>query len=448
MAAAVLTTKAAEQPALADAQPQSPPNHDLPVPLPALLDANAYNPCTFDYEGSGIDSPACPDREVCLREWIDVFRHSTPTFARHIEDGAAHEQPDAAKRSQLASRFSAEFPAALDAALEARRQSKTHGLGTDPTTGKITCISLCHLRDEVLHALGLRDIFLRVKREEDAAALKLLPGVLKGLDGIQDPKQRLELAVRGVLAGNVFDLGAAASAELFAKGEGGGAEAFFRTRDERLLPRPWAVDDLDALVGALVVRDEEDEHNGPSSPPAPRTPPYKKAVLFADNAGSDVLLGLVPLARELLRLGVPSVVLAANTHPTLNDTTAAELEPLLKSAAEADALGLLPKALSSRALRVVASGNELPVIDLRRCSPELAREFSVEEEGDGGLKNDDILLVLEGMGRGIETNLRAAFRCDALRIGVIKHPEVARCLQGRLYDPVVRFTRGGERRSE
>ena len=34
------------------------------------------------------------------------------------------------------------------------------------------------------------------------------------------------------------------------------------------------------------------------------------------------------------------------------------------------------------------------------------------------------LVVLEGMGRAIETNLHASFVCDALKLGMIKHPEV------------------------
>jgi len=50
------------------------------------------------------------------------------------------------------------------------------------------------------------------------------------------------------------------------------------------------------------------------------------------------------------------------------------------------------------------------------------------------------LVILEGMGRAIETNLNARFTCHALRLGMIKHPEVAQCLKGRLYDVVCRFT--------
>ena len=37
---------------------------------------------------------------------------------------------------------------------------------------------------------------------------------------------------------------------------------------------------------------------------------------------------------------------------------------------------------------------------------------------------DADLVVFEGMGRGIETNLRAWFAVDSLKLGMIKHPEV------------------------
>ena len=42
------------------------------------------------------------------------------------------------------------------------------------------------------------------------------------------------------------------------------------------------------------------------------------------------------------------------------------------------------------------------------------------------------LVCLEGMGRGIETNLNAEFTCDALNLGMVKHPEVAYC-PGAMY---------------
>jgi hypothetical protein len=36
---------------------------------------------------------------------------------------------------------------------------------------------------------------------------------------------------------------------------------------------------------------------------ARRAAPHRKAILFVDNAGADVVLGMIPLARELLKRG-------------------------------------------------------------------------------------------------------------------------------------------------
>lgn len=34
-----------------------------------------------------------------------------------------------------------------------------------------------------------------------------------------------------------------------------------------------------------------------------KLPPHRRALLFVDNAGADIVLGMLPLARELLRRG-------------------------------------------------------------------------------------------------------------------------------------------------
>ena len=55
-------------------------------------------------------------------------------------------------------------------------------------------------------------------QEEPAAGLSLtsINSLLcRELDAIEDHSKRLELLFRGVFAGNVFDLGAATSADLF-----------------------------------------------------------------------------------------------------------------------------------------------------------------------------------------------------------------------------------------
>merc|ERR1719232_1552291 len=56
---------------------------------------------------------------------------------------------------------------------------------------------------------------------------------------------------------------------------------------------------------------------------------YQRAIIFVDNSGADIVLGMIPLARELLQRGT-EVVLAANSLPALNDITASELRSLMK----------------------------------------------------------------------------------------------------------------------
>ncbi len=53
--------------------------------------------------------------------------------------------------------------------------------------------------------------------------------------------------------------------------------------------------------------------------------PYKRVIIFVDNAGADVVLGMIPFARELLRMGA-EVALVANSLPAINDITAIELK--------------------------------------------------------------------------------------------------------------------------
>ena len=47
---------------------------------------------------------------------------------------------------------------------------------------------------------------------------------------------------------------------------------------------------------------------------------YKKAVVFVDNSGADYVLGILPFVRYLVGKGT-SVVVAANTFPSVNDIT-------------------------------------------------------------------------------------------------------------------------------
>ncbi len=55
--------------------------------------------------------------------------------------------------------------------------------------------------------------------------------------------------------------------------------------------------------------------------------------MFVDNAGADIVLGMLPFVRELLRMGA-DVIMAANSQPAINDITAAELIRLLHAAGQ------------------------------------------------------------------------------------------------------------------
>ena len=155
--------------------------------------------------------------------------------------------------------------------------------------------------------------------------------------------------------------------------------------------------------------------------------PYRGALLFVDNAGSDIVLGMIPFARELLRRGT-EVIITANTSPSLNDVTCDELIDLLGQIAAWDVL--LADSVASGRLKIVPSGNWLPLIDLSCVSRTLVETI---EAG----KID--LLVVEGMGRAIESNLDARFNCDVLKIAMIKDKGVANVLGGTLYDLVFKF---------
>ncbi len=294
----------------------------------------------------------------------------------------------------------------------------------------LSCKVLCALRETCLARLGLRDAFRQVKRKENGESLRVLGRIVAEIEALRSPAERMELALRGCFAGNLFDLGAHFSSEKYDAAEeasrrrgesgdhgGGGQEedsfASFKATRENLPARPWLVDSLDSAVAALS------------------SGKFTKAVVFVDNAGSDLICGILPFCRELLKAGT-RVVLAANEKPAINDVTADELLSLFTRMRGANVPRvqdpLLLESAESGALQVVNSGSDLPIIDLSEISRDLAREAQ-----------DADLVVLQGMGRAIESNLNAHFASAVLKMGVVKHPEVALCLRGNLGDPICKF---------
>ncbi|XP_043713469.1 damage-control phosphatase At2g17340-like isoform X4 [Telopea speciosissima] len=343
-----------------------------------------YKACTIPYR-SPSDDPLKPTPTDLA--WIDVFLNSIPSFRKQAESDTT--VPDAHIKAE---KFAQRFTEILE---DLKKDPKSHG-------GPPDSILLCRLREQVLREIGFRDIFKKVKDEENSKAISLFGGVVRLNDAIEDEGKRIENLVRGILAGNIFDLGSAELVELFAK-DG----MSFLTTCQNLVPRPWVIDDLDTFKLRWSKKS------------------WKKVVIFADNSGADVILGILPFARELLRRGT-QVVLAANALPSINDITYPELKEII--AKLKDENGQLMGVDTSN-LFIASSGNDLPVIDLNMVSQELVH-----------LASDADLVVLEGMGRGIETNLHAKFKCDSLKIGMVKHVEVAQFLGGRLYDCVFKYT--------
>lgn len=336
------------------------------------------------YRANTIDLASDPES---LRVWLDIFR----AHCDSLEPYAAASQGDTEDARRRAAACVARWRIVLD---EIEADPMRHG---EPNVPRF-----CTLREGLLREHGFEDAYVTIKAEENAAALRLLPGVLAELDEIGDPDRLLRTHLEHVFAGNIFDLGCAVTTDLFESGD-----MNFHATVDRLPDRPWLVDDLDALTARFAGA------------------VHRKAIVFVDNAGADVTLGMIPLIRYLLKRGT-RVVAAANTAPALNDIIHDEFVDHLGAIAAFDAP--IRDALADGRLSLVASGNGIPLIDLTGVSPGLAAASA-----------DADLLILEGMGRAIESNYEARFTCDTLKLAMLKEPDVARRLGGGLYDVVCRF---------
>uniref|UniRef100_A0A914RH64 Damage-control phosphatase ARMT1-like metal-binding domain-containing protein n=1 Tax=Parascaris equorum TaxID=6256 RepID=A0A914RH64_PAREQ len=134
--------------------------------------------------------------------------------------------------------------------------------------------NLLDLREQILNQFLFDDAFLNQKRFENERAMEELSAVLKEVDAVSSERDRQILVVKGLLAGNVFDWGAKEVVKLM---EDNGGLTFKMATDV------LQIDDLDVWLEAYFS-------NG-----------YRCALIFVDNSGADVLLGVLPFARELIR---------------------------------------------------------------------------------------------------------------------------------------------------
>ncbi len=342
------------------------------------LDPNwEYLPCQWDFR---YNSAA---REYYVPFFrVQYERSLTLGIAQAEADGK--DRADAERRAETCRR---EFNAFLDRMLADPWQFER------PTMLSIDCV-----RDNILRENGFFDVYYEIKHHDNELALSLLPEICRDLDA-HAPSQQLQTATQGALAGNIFDMGVTATAQRMLEK----SLSFLHTRDN-LPRRPWVVDDFDTLLRRFLSGQV-----------------HRKAIMFVDNAGADFILGMLPLARFLALRGT-EVVIAANELPTLNDMTIRDAQEIWPEVLVAEpSFGKLP-------IRLVSTGTGAPLIDLREISPELNREAA----------NAD-LVILEGMGRALESNFFTRFDVDALKIAMIKEEFVAQSLGASMYDVVCRF---------
>ncbi|KAG4118141.1 hypothetical protein ERO13_D12G274900v2 [Gossypium hirsutum] len=373
--------------------------------FPLLADPKMYEPNTIDLS----------DHKE-LEYWFTVLSGHLPDL---VDKAVASEGgTDDAKRRGDA--FARAFSAHLARLME------------EPAAyGKLGLANLLELREECLREFQFLDAYRSIKQRENEASLAVLPDLLLELDHM-DEETRLLTLIEGVLAANIFDWGSRACVDFYHKGTI--IEIYRMSRNK--MQRPWRVDDFDLFKERMLGSEGK----------KPR--PHKRALLFVDNSGADIVLGMLPLARELLRRGT-EVVLVANSLPALNDVTAMELPDIVAEAAKhcdilrraAEAGGLLVDAMnnnsldgsrgnsSSVPLMVVENGCGSPCIDLRQVSSELA----------AAAKHAD-LVILEGMGRALHTNFNARFKCEALKLAMVKNQRLAeKLIKGKIYDCVCRY---------
>ncbi|KAH6563329.1 hypothetical protein BASA60_010736 [Batrachochytrium salamandrivorans] len=213
----------------------------------------------------------------------------------------------------------------------------------------------------------------------------------------------LDTLLENALAGNMYDWGSTAIQEMLKRGE-----LDFSTAKAKV-GRPLKFNNFGDFKLKL--------HGGHV---------YKKAVIFVDNSGADIVFGIIPFARYLLSIGT-DIVLGANTHPAVNDITASELCTIVTRITKFDSI--INDAWTKGRLQVIGTGSSSPCIDLGRISRDLATA-----------SGDVDLVIVEGMGRAIHTNFHAKFSVDSLKIAVFKNPQIAKELGADMYDGMCMYS--------
>ncbi|CAG2057763.1 unnamed protein product, partial [Timema podura] len=319
--------------------------------------------------------------------WLQCFEEAAGKY----ESRAVSSQPMSDTAKDRARKFKEKYVSRLQ---YLKRQPFAYG--------SLSVRSMLDTIEHYMREFDFPDPYLEQKQQENEKALRLLSKRLQWLDGLEwSPRQ--EALVTSVLAGNMFDWGAQEVAQLMENTDFG----FYEAR-AKIQARPWLVDYLSQWMERL------------------KGPPHKCAAIFVDNSGIDLVLGILPFARELLQRGT-EVILCANSAPALNDVTHVELVGVLKQVAEI--CGVIRRGLEEGRLVTMETGQGGPCLDLSRLDQSLAA--ALQEKVD--------LVVIEGMGRAVHTNLHAVFTCECLKMAVIKNRWLANRLGGDMFSVICKY---------
>ncbi|KAK2526878.1 Pank4 [Columba livia] len=350
------------------------------VNLPLLKDPSTYIPDTVDLT----------DDAMARKYWLTCFEEALDGVAKR----AAASQPDSVDAPERAEKFRQKY------------WNKLQTLRQQPFAyGTLTVRSLLDTREHCLNEFNFPDPYSKVKQKENGIALKCFQSVIESLDSLGWEERQFAL-VKGLLAGNVFDWGAKAVSEVLESEPQFG----FEEAKSKLQERPWLEDSYSQWLERLK-----------------EGPPHKCALIFADNSGIDIILGVFPFVRELLSRGT-EVILACNSGPALNDITYSESLIVAERIAAMDPV--IQSALKEEKLLLVQTGSSSPCLDLSRLDKGLA--VLVRER-----KTD--LVIIEGMGRAIHTNYYAALKCESLKLAVIKNSWLADRLGGKIFSVIFKY---------
>lgn len=336
-----------------------------------------------------------PDEPAILDHWVPILSNNFDYLVQLVDEAGGDSS-----RHRRAEEARVVFRAFLDDLMKGDARDAA------PTIHHVTLF-----RESVVSAFELGDPYAVVKKRETDAALERLTanpeewgfGSSKGCDG-----RRL---LAQLLSGNLFDLGSALTQKAFREGRMSLGVSAEEAWERAAKANPAESSELSSRGWRGLLSSEPSGETGA---------PIRRLLILVDNAGADFVLGVLPLAVCLAR-ELDEVILAANTTPSSNDMTLAEVRDVLQRAKP-----LVGRRTEDGHLSVVGTGTGTPGIDLAHVGADFN---SAAQRADA--------LIIDGQGRGVETTWAARFRVPALRVATLKDPEVAGAIGRQLWDPLL-----------